>query len=94
MGAGATAACLRAGVPSIPMPVHTDQPFWASRLARLGAGTAPVPAAKATGAQVTAAIKEATERPDLRKGAQRIADALAAEDGTALLRARLRSLAG
>jgi sterol 3beta-glucosyltransferase len=93
-GAGITAACLRAGVPSIPMPVHTDQPFWASRLARLGAGTAPVPAAKATGAQVTAAIKEATERPDLRKGAQRIADALAAEDGTALLRARLRSLAG
>lgn len=37
-GAGTTAAALRAGVPSVVFPVLMDQPFWASRVAALGAG--------------------------------------------------------
>ncbi|WP_107419960.1 glycosyltransferase, partial [Streptomyces carpinensis] len=42
-GAGTSAAALRAGVPSVPVPVTADQPFWAARLAALGAATDPVP---------------------------------------------------
>jgi sterol 3beta-glucosyltransferase len=36
-GAGVTAATLRSGVPSVPVPLHTDQHFWARRLITLGA---------------------------------------------------------
>lgn len=37
-GAGTTAAALRAGVPSLVCSVFADQPFWGTRVARLGAG--------------------------------------------------------
>ncbi|GAA4932486.1 glycosyltransferase [Streptomyces coeruleoprunus] len=42
-GAGTTAAGLRAGVPALPVPVMADQPFWASRLYRLGVAPRPLP---------------------------------------------------
>ncbi|KUL42310.1 UDP-glucose--sterol glucosyltransferase, partial [Streptomyces sp. NRRL F-4489] len=42
-GAGTTAAVLRAGLPSVPVPFTGDQPFWAARLAALGTATAPLP---------------------------------------------------
>ncbi|MFC7471430.1 glycosyltransferase [Actinomadura keratinilytica] len=42
-GAGTVASALRAGIPSVPVPVTADQPFWAGRLTALGAATAPVP---------------------------------------------------
>ncbi|MFE5741117.1 glycosyltransferase [Streptomyces celluloflavus] len=42
-GAGTAAAGPRAGVPTVPVPVTADQPFWAARLAALGAATAPIP---------------------------------------------------
>ena len=38
-GPGTAAAALRAGVPSVPVPITWDQPFWARRLHDLG--TAP-----------------------------------------------------
>lgn len=34
-GAGTTAAGLRAGVPTVGVPMITDQPFWASRVTTL-----------------------------------------------------------
>ena len=37
-GAGTTAAALRAGTPSLVCSVFADQPFWGTRVARLGAG--------------------------------------------------------
>ncbi len=37
-GAGTTGSVLRAGIPSIPIPLLGDQPFWAGRIAMLGAG--------------------------------------------------------
>lgn len=42
-GAGTSAAALRAQVPSVTVPVTADQPFWAARLASIGAATDPVP---------------------------------------------------
>ncbi|MGL6234580.1 MAG: glycosyltransferase [Segniliparus sp.] len=37
-GAGTTAACLRAGLPSLICSVLADQPFWGRRIEALGAG--------------------------------------------------------
>ncbi|MEV8022811.1 nucleotide disphospho-sugar-binding domain-containing protein [Streptomyces sp. NPDC086554] len=41
-GAGATEAGLRAGVPSVPVPVQLDQHFWAARLRTLGVSPRPL----------------------------------------------------
>jgi len=42
-GAGTTAAGLRPGIPTVSVPMITDQPFWASRITALGAGPAAIP---------------------------------------------------
>ena len=42
-GAGTAAAGLRAGVPAVSVPMISDQPFWAARLAALGTGPRPIP---------------------------------------------------
>jgi UDP:flavonoid glycosyltransferase YjiC (YdhE family) len=39
-GAGTTAAGMRAGVPTLILWIGADQPFWASQIKRLGAGSA------------------------------------------------------
>lgn len=85
-GAGTTAAGLRAGVPTVPVPVTADQPFWAARLASLGAATAPIPfkdlAADHAVARLADALTRATTDPTLRERATHAAHRLASEDGT------------
>ncbi|MFT2015484.1 nucleotide disphospho-sugar-binding domain-containing protein [Streptomyces sp. 796.1] len=81
-GAGTTAAAARAGVPSVPVPVLADQPFWAARLAAHGAATPPLPFADLTADRLAAAITRALTDPGLATGAGRLAAAMAAEDGT------------
>lgn len=93
-GAGITSAALRAGIPSVPLPVHTDQPFWARRLCALHAGTEPIPMKDADGAGLAAAITTALSSQHLRDGAATIRDSLAGEDGTLRLRTWLRRLSG
>jgi sterol 3beta-glucosyltransferase len=81
---GGTRVCtagLRAGVPSVGVPVITDQPFWAHRINDLGAGPAPVPYRSLTADSLTAAISSAVSRESYRSRAQDIAKQLAAEDG-------------
>ncbi|MFJ9410578.1 glycosyltransferase [Streptomyces sp. NPDC101393] len=89
-GAGTAAAGLRAGVPTVPVPVTADQPFWAARLASLGAATTPLPlrslltGAPSDDAAVTRlaeALTQATTTPALRVGAARAARRMASEDG-------------
>ena len=46
-GAGTTGAGLRAGVPSIVVPFHGDQPFWGRCIAELGVGPVPIPRSRA-----------------------------------------------
>ena len=82
-GAGTAAAGLRAGIPAVSVPKIGDQPFWAARLAALGAAPPPVPYKRLTVAALTAAIRDATTRPSYRTQAQALAGRLAAEDGTA-----------
>lgn len=80
-GAGTTAAALRAGVPSVPVPFTADQPFWARRVAALGAGTEPVPAAALTADRLAEAIRRAVEEPSYREHAAVAAARLGSEDG-------------
>ncbi|WP_371539670.1 glycosyltransferase [Streptomyces sp. NBC_00466] len=91
-GAGTAAAALRAGVPSVPVPVTADQPFWASRLAAAGAATAPLPFPALTGdpegTRLTEAVRTAVRDASLGRAARRGAALMAAEDGVgAVLRA-------
>jgi sterol 3beta-glucosyltransferase len=84
-GAGTTAAGLRAGVPTVGVPMITDQPFWASRVTTLGAGPAAVPYKSLTAGSLTAAISDAVSRDSYRSRAQEIAKQLAAEDSALLV---------
>ncbi|MFI9261218.1 glycosyltransferase [Streptomyces sioyaensis] len=84
-GAGTAAAGLRAGVPTVPVPVTADQPFWAARLAALGVATAPIPfrdlSADHGAARLAHALTQATDAPARRDRALAAAHRLAAEDG-------------
>ncbi|WP_326620307.1 glycosyltransferase [Streptomyces decoyicus] len=84
-GAGTTAAGLRAGVPAVPVPVTADQPFWAARLASLGAATAPIPFADLSAenavARLADAVTQAVTSPARRDHATEAARRLATEDG-------------
>ncbi|WP_417218040.1 glycosyltransferase [Arthrobacter sp.] len=82
-GAGTTAAALRAGIPSVGVPVFTDQPFWAARVHALGAGPAPVPYAKATVGAVASAVAAAIRTPSFAERARHLAGLIAREDGVA-----------
>ncbi|WP_328475958.1 glycosyltransferase [Actinoplanes sp. NBC_00393] len=77
-GAGTTAAALRAGVPAVCVPFTADQPFWAHRVAALGAGPPPLRRRGLTWQRLAGAIEAAR---GCRPGAAAIAAKLAAEDG-------------
>ncbi|WP_410642613.1 glycosyltransferase [Amycolatopsis sp. lyj-346] len=82
-GAGTTAAGLRAGVPSLVCPVFSDQPYWGERVSRLSAGPKPLPLAQFDVDTLTARLRELTENPLFRRGAQYVAARLRGEDGVA-----------
>ncbi|CAM3854988.1 glycosyltransferase [Tsukamurella strandjordii] len=77
-GAGTTAAALRAGVPSIPVPGIMDQPFWAQRLHTIGAGTAPRPRHSLTAEGLAEALQAA---PAHRNRTAELGAVVRAEDG-------------
>ncbi|MGO4147668.1 glycosyltransferase [Paenarthrobacter sp. YAF11_1] len=91
-GAGTTAAGLRAGVPSVGVPVYTDQPLWASRIATLGAGPQPLPYKKLTPERLGDAISKAVATPSYAQQARVLAAAIAKEDGTVPVVEALRTL--
>jgi sterol 3beta-glucosyltransferase len=82
-GTGTTAAGLRAGVPAVTVPVFADQPFWAARVAALGAGPPPIPHKQLSVAALAAAIHDAVRRPSYRTQAETMSRRLASEDGAA-----------
>lgn len=82
-GAGTTAAGLRAGVPSIVVPFHGDQPFWGDRVAAAGVGPKPIPRRALTVDRLAAAIDAATGDAAMRDRAAAIGRAVRAEDGVA-----------
>lgn len=80
-GAGTAAAALRAGAPSIPVPVTADQPFWAGRLAAAGAATDPIPFASLTAERLADALGRAVRRQTYARAASVAAQHMATEDG-------------
>ena len=78
-GMGTLMAALAAGVPMVCLPLGRDQSMNAERAAELG--TAVVLDREASEAEIAAAIGAALESDELRTGAKRMADAIAAYDG-------------
>lgn len=79
-GAGTTAASLRAGVPTVVVPFHGDQAFWARRVHDLGAGPRPIPRRRLTAARLAAALAATTD-PDMRRRAAALGARIRSEDG-------------
>ncbi|GAA1385421.1 glycosyltransferase [Kitasatospora putterlickiae] len=91
-GAGTTAAGLRAGVPALPVPVMADQPFWASRLHRLGVSPRPLPFQELTAERLGDALTACLSEPAHRRRAADLARRLAAEDGNAPVLAHIAAV--
>ena len=79
-GAGTTAAAAKAGVPSVVMPFFGDQPFWAWRLASLGAAPAAVTRKTLSVDSATEALRYALTAPCQDKAAE-LGQRIRAEDG-------------
>ncbi|NGO73145.1 glycosyltransferase family 1 protein [Streptomyces sp. SB3404] len=82
-GAGTTAAGLRAGVPSVPVPVQFDAGFWAARLTALGVAPAAVPLRGLRADRLAAALVAAVRRQSYARRAADVAARLGKEDGVA-----------
>ncbi|MCS0635831.1 glycosyltransferase [Streptomyces sp. LP05-1] len=91
-GAGTTGAGLRAGVPALPVPVMADQPFWASRLHRLGVAPRPLPFQDLTAETLAEGITACLTDPAHRHRATALARDIALEDGAAPLLAHLAAV--
>ncbi|GAK71686.1 putative glycosyltransferase [Agrobacterium rubi TR3 = NBRC 13261] len=81
-GAGTTNAACRAGIPSVVIPVFGDQPFWASRLRKLGVAGHTPPREALTAEALSNAILEA-DSPARHQAAQALGEKLRAENGVA-----------
>ena len=79
-GAGTTHQAVASGIPSIPVPISMDQPFWANRLHQLGAAAAPLNPRKPNIELVRTAITLVESQP-VRHRASQLAESMAAEDG-------------
>lgn len=79
-GAGVTGAALRAGLPSVVVPVFADQPFWGNRVFQLGAGPRPIPAKLLRQENLQEAIR-ATGEKKMRQRAAELGQQIRAEDG-------------
>ena len=89
-GAGTAHAVVAAGVPSVPVPMFADQPFWARRLHAAGLAAPPVPGGRLTAARLDRALDALPPRADLAGPAAR----MAAEDGVGVAWGVLDDVAG
>ncbi|MER6526406.1 glycosyltransferase [Streptomyces sp. NPDC001508] len=80
-GAGTSAAALRAGVPAVTVPVSADQPFWAGRLAALGAAADPIPFRSLTAERLADALDQVVRQQTYTQAAASSARHMATEDG-------------
>ncbi|OGN93936.1 MAG: hypothetical protein A2Z71_08090 [Chloroflexi bacterium RBG_13_50_21] len=80
-GAGTTAAGIRAGIPSILIPIGADQRLWAYRVKALGVGPAPIPRSRLSAERLAKAITRAAGDPAMRQRAVDLREKVRAEDG-------------
>ena len=79
-GAGTTAAGIAAGKPTVVVPFFGDQHFWGDMIARAGAGPRPIPKAKLSAENLSAAILEAL-KPEKLERANLLSQKIAREQG-------------
>jgi sterol 3beta-glucosyltransferase len=80
-GAGTTAACLKAGVPSIIIPYGNDQFAWGRKIFELGISSKPIPRKTLTAKKLSEAIQFAMNEEILTK-AQKFGKLISSEKGT------------
>lgn len=80
-GAGTTAAGLRAGLPTVVVPFHGDQPFWGWLVAARGLGPPPIPRTRLNARRLGEALDRATGDPEVARRAAELGQKLRAEDG-------------
>lgn len=79
-GAGTTAAAVRAGIPTVPVPFVGDQFFWGWQLERLGAATPRLERRSLTSAKLADSIRIAA-KPEMAERAAALGRRVCAEDG-------------
>ncbi|MFI6144567.1 glycosyltransferase [Streptomyces sp. NPDC051109] len=92
-GAGTSAAAVRAGVPSVTVPVAADQPFWAARLAAIGAAPSPIPFRTLTVEGLAHALTTAVRERSYTKAAAAAAQHMSTEDAAGSVVTAVRRLA-
>jgi UDP:flavonoid glycosyltransferase YjiC (YdhE family) len=80
-GAGTTAASLRAGLPTLILPLAIDQFFWGERVAALGLGPPPIPQRSLNGPRLAQGLRQLTGDEGIRGRAVRFGQELAGERG-------------
>ncbi|MFI5572356.1 glycosyltransferase [Streptomyces sp. NPDC051740] len=91
-GAGTSAAALRAAVPAVTVPVTADQPFWAERLAALGAAAGPIPFRSLTAERLADALDRVVKQQTYTRAPAAAAHHMAAEDGAGQVFKAIRQL--
>jgi sterol 3beta-glucosyltransferase len=90
-GAGTVFAALRAGLPAVVASVFADQPFWGTRLERLGVGV-HLPFRKLRAASLERSLRRVLS-PEVKEAARRLGDVLRAEpDATPGIVERIEAL--
>ncbi|MET8978428.1 glycosyltransferase [Streptomyces sp. NPDC004539] len=82
-GAGTTAAGIRAGVPSVPVPIQFDEGFWASRLVSLGVAPEALTLRRLTAERLATALRRATGEAGFTERARELGEQVRKEDGVA-----------
>jgi len=80
-GAGTTGQGLAAGVPNIVLPFTSDQPFWARRVYKLGAGPKPIPPRKITSQRLAGVIKAVLNDPVMSEKSRELGQTISNEGG-------------
>ncbi|WP_431991184.1 nucleotide disphospho-sugar-binding domain-containing protein [Streptomyces albogriseolus] len=80
-GRAASSAALRAGVPAVTVSVTADRPFWARRLAALGAATDPIPFRHLTAERLAHSLDRVVKQESHRRAAARAAQHMATGNG-------------
>ncbi len=91
-GAGTTGAALRAGLPTVTVPVMVDQPFWSERIHNLGVGPQPIPFEDLTPTRLAGAIRQALDDPRHRDRATELARLVSEDDGAGAVARRIDQL--